>query len=157
MVEFSALPNSKIFYFISPENKNHVLVCTLDTPIMEKADKWKTGVSALFNLRTREQIGYLIRDLLANPQIRVIVLDGVGDAVKRDLYAFWNNELTLRDLDITDISEEHVTLLQQYVDIYEDEYKGYMTMTMYSPEPIKYPKKETIKHAPEYHRTVGNG
>jgi hypothetical protein len=75
----------------------------------------------------------LVRDLLANPQIRAIVFDGPGTGVQviRD---FW----TSRDIPKTwYINAEHIMLVRQFVDLY-DEDCGSPVMQPFWPKRLKY-------------------
>ncbi len=58
----------------------------------------------------------IVRDLLANPQVRAIVFD--GQACGRAAYdAFWAGETNRA----WRIDEEHLVLVRQYVDLYDDD------------------------------------
>lgn len=122
---------SKNIYRLFPDNKKHTvaIVDTLDT------EKWTQGVSALIHADELD-LTSLVVDLLANPQIRVIVLDtkdtGVKDKVRSLKLPALKDQLTLT------IKDEHLALINQYVDIFEDEYYGTFLMPPYYPSPIKY-------------------
>jgi hypothetical protein len=81
----------------------------------EVPERWKTRGCAVIH-DSSKILRDVVRDLLANPQIRAIVFD--GPACGRAAYdAFWAGTAppTWR------IDEEHLQLVRQFVDLYDDE------------------------------------
>lgn len=122
---------SKNTYRLFPDNKKHTLVISdqLDT------EKWSTGVSALVEAAELD-LTSLVVDLLANPQIRVLVLDTRDETVREKVRGI--KLPALKDQLRGDIKTEHLALVSQYVDVYEDEYFGTFPLPPYFPSPIKY-------------------
>ena len=111
-----------------------ILICSLgdpcDTPRL--LEKWATRACAIFAFGAGESLSNLVRDLLANPQIRAIVFDGpgAGSQVFRD---FWIGT----DVPEWGINAEHITLVRQFVDLY-DEDCGHRLMQPFWPQRLKY-------------------
>lgn len=95
----------------------HVLVirCPMEPRDDELRDKWASRAVALLDDSSR-YLRDVVRDLLANPQVRAIVFD--GPACGRDAYdAFWlgANKPEWR------IDNEHQDLVKGFVDLYDDD------------------------------------
>ena len=75
----------------------------------------------------------VVRDLLANPQIRIVVFDGA--ACGRDAYdAFWRAS----DDPGWRIEPEHISLVRRFVDLYDDDFKISGPMQPFWPARIMY-------------------
>jgi hypothetical protein len=80
----------------------------------------------------------VVRDLLANPQVRVVVFH--GKACGRDAYeAFWRGQGDPG----WGIALDHLALVRQFVDLYDDDFMLKSVMAPYWPERIRYQDKET--------------
>ncbi len=110
-------PVSKLAYEpLNEKGQVLVVVCPLDkTRMAEARVRWKDrGVAIAPDSKT--MMRDIVRDLLANPQVRAIVFDGV--ACGRDAYtAFWAGEAKPE----WRIDDEHLTLVRQFVDLYDDD------------------------------------
>lgn len=80
--------------------------------------------------------GYdLVRDLLANPQVRAVVFDSVCDACA----APWRSWFEGVDAPALDrIDAEHRSLIRQYVDLFDDEYEAKGPLQPWWPSRIRY-------------------
>lgn len=80
--------------------------------------------------------GYdFMRDLLANPQIRAVVLD----AVCAECAAPWRSWFEGVDVPALDrIDAEHRALVRQYVDLFDDEYEAKGPLQPWWPSRIRY-------------------
>lgn len=98
----------------------------------EIKERWKERGVALLGDSSR-YLRDVVRDLLANPQVRAIVFD--GDACCRDAYdAFW---LSKEDPDWR-IDGEHITLVRQFVDLFDDDCGIKAPMQPFWPARIMY-------------------
>jgi hypothetical protein len=76
----------------------------------------------------------VVRDLLANPQVRMVVFDGPTHG--RQAYdAFWRGT----DDPGWSIEMEHVTLVRRFVDLYDDDLGLKGPMQPFWPVRINYP------------------
>lgn len=76
----------------------------------------------------------IVRDLLANPQVRAIVFD--GPVCSRHAYdTFWRSE----DDPGWGIEMEHITLVRRFVDLYDDDLGMKGPMQPFWPARINYP------------------
>lgn len=74
----------------------------------------------------------VVRDLLYNPQIRVIVF--AHEPVCRSTYAaFWEGTDGLKDID-----GEHVTMVRQFVDLFDDDFVLRGPQQPFSPTRVMY-------------------
>src|SRR5262245_49101745 len=93
-----------------------ILVCALD----RAADgpgvvaTWKDRAAAVFQAKTGEELGGLVRDLLANPQIRAVVLvgDGEGGPVIRRFWEYGGP--------VGGIERQQLELVRSFVDLFDD-------------------------------------
>ena len=95
-------------------------------------ERWKErGVALLGD--TAAHLRDVVRDLLANPQVRAIVFE--GEVCCRNAYdAFW-----LTDTDPGwRIDGEHLTLVRQFVDLYDDDCGIKTPMQPFWPARIQY-------------------
>jgi len=75
----------------------------------------------------------VVRDLLANPHIRVVVFDGAPRG--RDAWvAVWRGDA----LPAWPIQREHVQLVRQFVDLYDDDFLIKTVLPPYWPARIRY-------------------
>ena len=109
-------PVSDIDYLLVDPNLQ-ILVCALDDPPSRATlhTKWEKRATAIFCFRAGDDILDVVRDLLANPQIRAVVFEGVGEGLA-DFYRFWRGD---GPMDLQGIAEEHATAVKQFVDLYD--------------------------------------
>jgi len=80
------------------------------------------------------QVRDVVRDLLANPQIRIIVLD--GDVRNRQQWeAFWFGG---SDFPEWRFDLEHIKLVRQFVDLYDSDFAIKGPMQPFWPIRIRY-------------------
>ena len=79
----------------------------------------------------------VVRDLLANPHIRIVVFD--GEACGRKAWSdFWDG----RYVPDWPIQNEHLRLVRQFVDLYDDDFVIKTVLPPYWPARICYKNKE---------------
>jgi hypothetical protein len=118
---------------LNPKAQVLVVVCPVEPGQMAKAlERWKErGVALIHDSGTI--LRDVVRDLLANPQVRAIVFD--GPAHGRELYdAFWlgSGDPGWR------IDTEHLQLVRQFVDLYDDDCGIKSPMQPFWPARIAY-------------------
>lgn len=95
-------------------------------------ERWKERGVALLGDSGR-YLRDVVRDLLANPQVRAIVFD--GDACCRDAYdTFWLSD----DDPGWRIDGEHLKLVRQFVDLFDDDCGIKAPMQPFWPARIMY-------------------
>ncbi len=97
-----------------------------------KAEKWKNRVAALYALGSPTAVRDVVRDLLANPQVRVIVFDACPD-VYGWFSAVWGGETPVPGVD-----DEHVTLVRQFVDLFDGDFVLRGPQQPFNPSRIMY-------------------
>src|SRR5579885_1569420 len=127
-------PVSQRHYDVLDSNLQ-VLVCVLSGDVA--LSDWAARACAVARL---EEDGLLdfVRDLLANPQIRAVVLLGespAGDVLQR----FWRRETALD----SNIQGEHLDLLRTYVDLFDGDCGIRKPMRPWWPVRLKYEKEKT--------------
>lgn len=75
----------------------------------------------------------VVRDLLANPQIRAIVFSGA--VTGRDE---WDGFFYGSDIPPWKIDNEHILLVRQFVHLYDDEFQTKDTMQPFWPTRVRY-------------------
>lgn len=108
------------------------LVCTGNDSPSTARSSWGERAAAAFRLETREQLVALVEDILANPQIRaLVILECRPPSIARELLAtFWTGS------DSLGISPMHRSLLRQFVDLYDEECSIRQEMQPFWPERI---------------------
>jgi len=111
------------------------LVCSLDDPpnALHLREKWGERACAIFSFKASDSLYDLVRDLLANPQVRTIVFDGEG-AGRQVIGDFWHST----DHPDWDIPSDHVSLVRQFVDLYDGDCGGGV-MQPFWPKRLTYP------------------
>jgi len=119
-------PVSRVSYLRCTEDKQ-VLVCSCDPaqPLELLLPVWKSRAVALFHFT---EIGDVFRDVLANPQIRAVVL--LGDAT--NFREAWSKPYD-------GLPEEHLSVVRQFVDLYDED------CGIYGPLPPFWPKRLVYK------------
>jgi hypothetical protein len=131
MFRFMPQSGSKNTYRLLPEAGKHTLVVTdnLDT------EKWSAGAAALL-YAGQFDLTSLVVDILANPQIRVIVIDSAGDDIVEQVTRLKSSKLG--EGLTAPIKGEHLALVNQYIDVYFEQYHGKFPLPPFYPSPIKY-------------------
>lgn len=109
-------PVSKLDYVVlNPEAHAIVVTCLMTVKERDVAVRWATKGVALVGDSGRF-VRDVVRDVLANPQIRAVVFD--GPVCGREAYdKFWAgpNDPAWR------IDAEHLNLVRQFVDLFDDD------------------------------------
>ena len=117
---------------LNAEGQVLVIACPLQKRDAEIKERWKERACALLGDSAR-YLRDVVRDLLANPQVRGIVFD--GPACGRKAYdAFWQGETPPE----WRIDAEHLQLVRQYVDLWDDDCASRMPMQPFWPARIMY-------------------
>jgi 3-deoxy-D-manno-octulosonic-acid transferase len=132
-------PISRLEYMkLEPTAQALVVACPFKVAMPEIRKRWAShavawiGDSSMF-------VRDVVRDLLANPQVRVIVFHGA--ACGRAAYdAFWRSH----DDPGWGIPLDHLTLVRQFVDLYDDDFVIKAPMAPFWPERLRYLDKETM-------------
>jgi hypothetical protein len=109
-------PVSKLEYLpIADEGRVIVVACPMLKREAVIQERWKGRACALIG-DSSSYVRDIVRDILANPQIRAVVFD--GPACGREAFdKFW--------LGTTDpgwrIDKEHLDLVRQFVDLFDDD------------------------------------
>jgi len=110
-----------------------VLVCTLgraaDDPKVMAA--WKDRAAAIFASATGEEFGGLVRDLLANPQIRALVLMGEGEG-GRVIRRFWKHGGP-----VGGIEQQQLELVRAFVDLFDEDCGIHAALQPFWPKRIR--------------------
>jgi hypothetical protein len=131
-------PVSRLEYLpLEPSAQALVIACPMEVKTPEIRRRWASRAAASVGDSAR-YLADVVRDLLANPHVRVVVFH--GRACGRDAYdAFWQG----RDDPGWGISLDHLALVRQFVDLYDDDFMLKSPMAPYWPERIRYQTKET--------------
>lgn len=133
-------PVSAIDYLVLVPD-GQVLVCSLDTvpTTASLVDKWQGRAAAIFSFAEGDDVIDVIRDILANPQIRALVLDGDGAGASK-IREFWSNASVSSK---QGIPQESLDLVRRFVDLYDDDcgFKG--------PRQPFWPKRMKYTHPKE--------
>jgi hypothetical protein len=111
-------PVSALTYRALDPNAQAIVVCCPVTsgPFADFDDRWRPRAAAVIHdspLIVRD----VVRDLLANPQIRAVAF--VGECCGRSAYAeFWEGI----KVPPWGIDGEHVALVRQFVDLYDGDF-----------------------------------
>lgn len=93
---------------------------------------WDGRVAACLADQDAANLRDVVRDVLHNPQIRAIVF--AHDPACRPAYAaFWAGSDGLKGLD-----DEHVTMVRQFVDLYDDDFALRGPQQPFSPTRVMY-------------------
>jgi hypothetical protein len=126
-------PISRIAYHVLNLDKQ-LLVCTLSTPWRaEQVKKWGRRAAASFEFDTGSDVLDVIRDLLANPQIRAIVFDGTGP-MRVGFDIFWETGRC----NYGNIAPHHLTVVRQFVDLYDGDCDLREPLPPFWPERLRY-------------------
>lgn len=104
----------------------------LETRLADSADKWRDRAAGLYGLGSATAVRDVVRDLLANPQVRAIVFDECPK-VLRWFTSVWDGTQDLQGID-----GEHVALVRQFVDLYDGDFSLRGPQQPFSPVRIMY-------------------
>lgn len=125
-------PVSRLPYVrLNPMAQALVVACGHGSCKAAATDGWKDRACAVID--DGASLRDVVRDLLANPQIRAIVFD--GDCCGREAYdKFWDGETPAG----WNIDEEHLVLVRRFVDLYDDDFGHRGPQQPFWPLRIKY-------------------
>ncbi len=93
---------------------------------------WDGRVAACLSDLDAANLRDVVRDVLNNPQIRAIVF--AHEPVCRSAYAaFWGGSCGLEGID-----DEHITMVRQFVDLYDDDFVLRGPQQPFSPTRVMY-------------------
>lgn len=127
-------PVSTLTYRMLNPNAQAIIVhCPVTSePFVDFDSRWRSQAAAVIHdspLIVRD----VVRDLLANPQIRAVAF--VGECCGRSVYAdFWNGT----DVPAWGIDVEHVALVRQFVDLYDGDFVLRGPQQPFSPSRVMY-------------------
>lgn len=117
---------------LNPQAQVLVIICPMQQRDEVLKERWRERAVALLE-DTAQHLRDIVRDLLANPQVRAVVFD--GEVCCRDAFdAFWLGEAK----PTWHIDDEHLTLVRQFVDLYDDDCGIKAPMQPYWPARIQY-------------------
>lgn len=127
-------PVSDISY-LTGDPDAQVLVCSLalSKSRPELLSKWQGRAAAFFEFTDASKFSALVRDLLANPQVRALVIDGDGDRAVFD--GFWRGTDALA---IPGVAPHHIELVRHYVTLFDDDCGILRPLRPYWPHRLRY-------------------
>lgn len=130
-------PVSKISYHVI-DGDRQILVCCLegDNTREDLVTRWKDRAVATFSFTESSDLCDVVRDLLANPQIRAVVFDGRSSA-EDTFHAFWSRTTT----PTWQINGDHLELVRQFVDLFNDDCGFHKPQQPFWPQRLKYQEK----------------
>lgn len=127
----TSLPERGAFWRLNPTAQAIVVASpTIDPSTL--AERWKDR-AAFAMWEDAAILRDVVRELLHNPQIRAVVLDG-QPACSDAFRAFWDDETPVD----WRIDEEHLRLVRQFVDLYDDDFAHRGPQQPFWPLRIKY-------------------
>lgn len=120
------------YHRLNPKAQAIVIVCPVGPRYKDAEERWKDRAAAIID-DAIAAMHCVVRDLLANPQIRAIVFD--GDCCCREAY----DKLWLGETKVDwKIDLEHLQLVRQFVDLYDDDFGHLGPQQPFWPLRIKY-------------------
>ncbi len=105
----------------------------IKTRLEDAIERWQDRTAGLYALGSSPAaVRDVIRDLLANPQVRAVVFDACPE-VHRRFFAVWDGSDVPRAID-----DEHVTMVRQFVDLYDDDFSLRGPQQPFSPIRVMY-------------------
>jgi hypothetical protein len=104
----------------------------LETRLEGAIERWQDRTAGLYALGSSRAVRDVIRDLLANPQVRAVVFDACPE-VRQWFSAVWDGSDVPGDIDA-----EHVTMVRQFVDLYDDDFALRGPQQPFSPTRVTY-------------------
>lgn len=131
-------PISKLDYLLlDPNAQALVVACPLEVKVPEIRKHWASRAAASLG-DSSMFLPDLVRDLLANPHIRIVVFH--GEACGRAAYdSFWRGT----DDPGWGIDLDHLNRIRQFVDLYDGDFNIKGPMPPHWPTRVRYFKKET--------------
>lgn len=124
-------PVSSLAYVALNPKSQAIAIVPAGQPPEDVRRKWGARVAAAL-ADDAVVVRDLVRDLLANPHVRVVVLD--GEAAAKDVRAFWYDDAYPAWL----LQKDHLTLVRQFVDLYDDDFVIKTMLPPYWPAGIRY-------------------
>lgn len=117
---------------LAPEAQVLVVACPVRHGWAALEARWATRACAVLADAT-PYVRDVVRDLLANPQLRVIVFDGpiCGRAA-------WEQAWGAGDAATWRFDAEHIQLVRQFVSLYDDDFRAKTTLQPFWPVRIRY-------------------
>lgn len=127
-------PVSRVAYHMLSKDKQ-ILVCALEGghTHTELLTRWRERAAATLSFSTSDSLTDVVRDLLANPQIRAVVLVGAPEKASA-FQDFWQRKVPLKG----DIKEDHQELVRQFVDLFTDDCNFHKPQQPFWPQRILY-------------------
>lgn len=131
------------YHFLDRDRQ--ILVCTLSQPrdAASVVEKWKGRAAASFAFEPGDDLMDIVRDLLANPQIRIIVFDGAGPA-RIVFQAFKDGG----DLHLQGVAQNHVDAVRQFVDFFDEDCGIRDALQPFWPTRLKYERPKDDSREP---------
>jgi hypothetical protein len=111
------------------------LVVTEHEPDEVVHRRWNTR--AVGSCQAPEDPCDLVRDILNNPQVRVVVLEGEGPRTEA-IRAFWSGTAG----DAWGLRPPHAALVRDFVDLFDGDYTATRVAPPFWPKRIKYSRKD---------------
>lgn len=126
-------PVSSLFYVpLNPRGQILVVCCPVGAHREGVISRWRDKACAIVG-DSEAYLRDVVRDLLHNPQIRAVVFD--GECCGREAYArFWEGETP----EGWKIDGEHLSLVRQFVDLFEGELHFRTDQAPFWPGRIRY-------------------
>ena len=126
-------PASNLEYVFLDKNAQAIIVaCPLRTKLVDLKATWDKRATAIVG-DSSQFLPSLVRDLLANPQIRMLCF--AGEACGREAYTtFWSS----REDPGWSIDLEHLNALRQFVDLSDDDFSMKMAHQPWWPKRLIY-------------------
>lgn len=127
-------PVSRLEYIkLDPDAQVLVVACPMRLKEPEIRKRWGSRATAAIG-DSSMYLADVVRDLLANPHVRIVVFD--GEACGRQAYErFWRSDAAPVGWGI---QPDHISLVRQFVDLYDDDFGIKGPMPPYWPTRIRY-------------------
>lgn len=127
----TTLPARGAFAVLNPEAQA-VVIAHPDQPFEALKEKWRSR-AAFVMWEDACILHDIVRELLYNPQIRAVVFDGEPEC-RKVFQDFWRDEIAVK----WKIDHEHLQLVRQFVDLYQDDFMHRGPQAPFWPVRIKY-------------------
>ena len=128
-------PVSKVDYAtLTPRSQILIVSCPLRERALDLVQRWRDRACAIAP-DSSKILRDVVRDLLANPQVRAIVVPTAPPVVARSTTPSLGRR---RAADTWRIDEEHLALLRGHVDLYDDDFSMKVPAQPYWPARIAY-------------------
>lgn len=102
------------------------------TRLANGVTRWQDKAAGLYGLGSATAVRDIVRDLLANPQVRAVVFDACPE-VRQWFSMVWDGSRGIDGIDV-----EHLALVRQFVDLYDDDFMLRGPQQPFSPSRIMY-------------------